>query len=173
MRYVVLLRGVNIGGRIIKMAALKACLEQYGFHKVVTVLQSGNVLLDTDEADITKVQAEIETILSHTFHYPAQAIVLSPDSLTAIMGSFPLPEGSDTMHRYVIFLKEKPDTLTAGIVPDSAVEAIVPGGAVVYWRVLKGRTLDSSFAKQLAKYSTRHFATNRNIHTLQKILAKV
>ena len=48
-RYVVLLRGINVGGKnLIKMTALKACLEQAGFADVVTYIQSGNVLLSSE-----------------------------------------------------------------------------------------------------------------------------
>src|SRR3954463_13834250 len=50
MRYLALLRGVNVGGRtLIKMAALRACFEGLGFDRVSTYIASGNVLFDTAE----------------------------------------------------------------------------------------------------------------------------
>jgi hypothetical protein len=49
-QFVALLRGVNVGGNnIIRMADLKACLEKAGFAAVATVIQSGNVLLESGE----------------------------------------------------------------------------------------------------------------------------
>ena len=43
-RYVVLLRGINVGGKNkIPMAALKECLEDQGLRDVRTYIQSGNV----------------------------------------------------------------------------------------------------------------------------------
>lgn len=44
-RYVALLRGINVGGNnLIKMTALKACMEALGFEAVATYIASGNVL---------------------------------------------------------------------------------------------------------------------------------
>ena len=51
-RYIVLLRGINVGGNnIIKMADLKTCFQEMGFDSVVTYIQSGNVLFDSNEID--------------------------------------------------------------------------------------------------------------------------
>ena len=49
MRYIALLRGINVGtnGRI-RMDALKQLMEQAGFSRVATFIQSGNVLFDSD-----------------------------------------------------------------------------------------------------------------------------
>lgn len=48
--YIVLLRGINVGGKNkVSMAALKLCLEGLGFVNVTTYIASGNVLLDTDK----------------------------------------------------------------------------------------------------------------------------
>lgn len=47
--YVILMRGVNVGGKNrIKMAELKQYLLQLGFSDVITYIQSGNVLLRSD-----------------------------------------------------------------------------------------------------------------------------
>ena len=48
IRYIALLRGINVGGNnIIKMADLKACFERMGFCDVATYIQSGNVAFNT------------------------------------------------------------------------------------------------------------------------------
>lgn len=48
-RYIALLRGINVGtsGRI-RMDALKQLMQNAGFTRVSTYIQSGNVLLDSD-----------------------------------------------------------------------------------------------------------------------------
>ncbi|MDR2035834.1 MAG: DUF1697 domain-containing protein [Coriobacteriales bacterium] len=54
MRYLALLRGVNVGGKNkIAMPALKAAFESQGFKDVVTYINSGNILFETllDEAE--------------------------------------------------------------------------------------------------------------------------
>ena len=47
-RYVAFLRGINVGGHHkIPMADLRRALEELGFRKVVTLLNSGNVIFDS------------------------------------------------------------------------------------------------------------------------------
>ena len=44
--YVILIRGINVGGKNkIPMAGLKKCLEELGFSDVSTYIASGNVIL--------------------------------------------------------------------------------------------------------------------------------
>ncbi len=47
MRYVALLRSVNVGGRSVPMAALRAELEAAGLRDVTTYIQSGNVIFSS------------------------------------------------------------------------------------------------------------------------------
>jgi uncharacterized protein (DUF1697 family) len=49
-------------------------------------------------------------------------------------------------------------------------ERVAAGEGVVYWRVDKGSTLKSNFAKLLTKAKYRDFNTNRNLNTLRKLL---
>src|SRR5688572_5688644 len=71
MRYVALLRGINVGGKnSIKMAELKACLEKHGLRDVVTYIQSGNILF-TPASKSKALCAEIEEVLGRTFNYQA------------------------------------------------------------------------------------------------------
>ena len=49
MRYILLLRGINVGGKNkVSMNDLKASLEDLGYQHVVTYINSGNVIFDTD-----------------------------------------------------------------------------------------------------------------------------
>ncbi|HVV66745.1 MAG TPA: DUF1697 domain-containing protein [Candidatus Saccharimonadales bacterium] len=170
-KYVALLRGVNVGGRIVKMADLKTCLEKAGLENVVTVLQSGNVVFESQlsSADLKKV---IETTLTETFAYPAKAQVLSMNRLQKIVDGYPFGTASDRQHDYVIFIENALEEALLGETYNLAPGEQVQGGeGVVYWRVDKGLTLKSSFAKVLAKSKYRDLNTNRNIKTLKKLLA--
>ena len=73
MKYVALLRGINVGGKcIMKMAAVRRCLEDAGFKQVTTYIQSGNVIVDTDERTPSVVTRRIEAALSASFAYKRQ-----------------------------------------------------------------------------------------------------
>jgi uncharacterized protein (DUF1697 family) len=61
--YVVLLRGINVGGKnTVPMMGLKKCLEELGFANVSTYLASGNVIVQSDQR-ATEVKAQIEEAL--------------------------------------------------------------------------------------------------------------
>ena len=63
MRYISILRGINVSGqKKILMKDLKALYEELGFVNVVTYIQSGNVIFDSDGSEedvIAKIQSAI------------------------------------------------------------------------------------------------------------------
>jgi uncharacterized protein (DUF1697 family) len=170
-KYVAFLRGVNVGGRVIKMAELKTCFEKAGFKDVKTVLQSGNVIFESAKKQ-PALKSEIEKLLTKTFNYPAKAQVYSLDRLARIVKDYPFAS-QDDYHSYVIFLENglEKDLVADVSQLDKKLEQIKSGQGVVYWRVQKGMTLKSHFAKLLTKSKYKDFNTNRNLNTLQKILS--
>ena len=48
MKYIALLRGVNVGGKNkVAMGDLRVCFESLGFENVTTYINSGNVVFDS------------------------------------------------------------------------------------------------------------------------------
>jgi uncharacterized protein (DUF1697 family) len=168
-KYVVFLRGVNVGGRVIKMTELKTCLEKAGFKNVKTVLQSGNVLFESDKT-APRLKTQIEEILTETFNYPAKAQVILFDNLRGIIAGYPFGPAQPDYHQYVIFIE---DELEAQLVAEAGSllgEQVQAGLGIVYWTVKKGDTLKSPFAKLLTKSKYQEFNTVRNINTLKKLI---
>ncbi len=168
--YVVFLRGVNVGGRIIKMADLRTSLEKAGFKDVKTILQTGNVIFESDKDEV-ELKQQIEKLLAKTYNYPAKVQVLSLDKLSEIVAANPFAGAPKDYHQYVIFMEnelEAPLIAEAGKLLEEQVKL---GQGVVYWEVQKGMSLKSKFAKLLTKTKYKEFNTVRNINTLQKILA--
>ncbi len=173
MQYIAFLRGINVGGRTIKMAELKSCFEGVGFRNVQTVLQTGNVIFESAEYSEDDLSSQIESLLSNTFNYPAKILVLKPERLAQILDQNPLG-ALNGYHQYVVFTKNGFQTeIIAGCGSlDAETESVEAGSNVVYWRVKKGLTLDSVFGKYMAKAANQEFMTARNVNTLNKILAK-
>ncbi|MGU3434024.1 DUF1697 domain-containing protein [Actinomycetes bacterium M1A6_2h] len=175
MRFVVLLRGVNVGGINIKMADLRTALTEAGFREVRTFLASGNVLLESDDRKPQSVEKKIERVLSDTFGYTAWVIVLDVPTLEAIVADFPFDAADSDRHPYVIFSSDGASTTElaelAGTL-DPALEQCVPGSRqVLYWQVVKGNTIDSVIGKASARSKYKSTTTTRNLRTLEKILA--
>src|SRR5512145_1736897 len=106
-RYVVLLRGVNVGGKnLIGMPALKAAFEAQGFTDVVTYIQSGNVVVSSSERG-NALLPRIEAGLSKAFNYTATVVLLSRTQLRRVIESAPAGFGErPALHRYdVLFLR--------------------------------------------------------------------
>ena len=69
MRYIALLRGINVGGHQVKMDALRGHFADLGLANVGSYIQSGNVFFDSDEADRYALQARIEDRLRAALGY--------------------------------------------------------------------------------------------------------
>ncbi len=168
-KYVAFLRGINVGGRIIKMAELKACFEKAGFKDVSTLLQTGNVVFESNLTE-PKLKKQIEELLTKEFNYPAKVQVISIKNLKKIVQDNPFANAPADYHQYVIFIENDLEIQLVADAGKQLGEEVKAGHAVVYWKVRKGQTLTTPFAKLLTKSKYKDFNTNRNINTLQKIL---
>jgi uncharacterized protein (DUF1697 family) len=109
--YLVLLRGINVGGRNkVPMAELRGILEDLGFENVATYIASGNVFLDS-KLSAKKVASKIEAALPKAFKLDAELIrvlVLSAAQLEAVVKGRPRGFGSQPAkyHSDAIFLMD-------------------------------------------------------------------
>lgn len=61
MRYLALLRGVNVGGRnLVKIAELRAALDALGLADVRTLLQSGNAVFDAPARAASRLERDVQ-----------------------------------------------------------------------------------------------------------------
>ena len=58
--YVALLRGVNVGGKMVSMAKLREMLDSLGFEDVQTLLQSGNAVFRAAATPAAKLEQQLE-----------------------------------------------------------------------------------------------------------------
>ena len=171
--WVVLLRGINVGGINIKMADLRAALTSAGFTDVRTVLATGNVLLHSP-LTAAAVKAQAENTLAQSFGYQAWVVVLDVPTLRAIVESYPFDAEREGWHPYVVFGSDDSNLTELSALADELdpeLERITEGNSVLYWEVRKGNTTDSTFGKATAKAKYKPTTTTRNLRTLLKILA--
>ncbi len=168
-KYVALLRGVNVGGRIIKMAELKTCFEKMGLADVRTLLQSGNVVFESDKK-AGELKKLIEEKLTETFNYPAKVWVLPVNDIEKIIKANPFANAPADYHQYVIFFEKGLEKEFASEPGELQNEEVCAGQGVAYWKVQKGQTLKSTRGKLLAKSKYKNFNTNRNLNTLNKVI---
>ena len=174
-QYLVLLRGINVGGKnIIKMADLKASFEEMGFVNVVTYIQSGNVLIQSEDKDKASLTTRIEKGLSKRFNFDAKVVVISQKELAAIVKSAPEGFGKDDeKFRYdVIFLKEPltPKEAMESVKVREGVDAAHAGKQALYFSRLISRASQSYLTKIIGMPVYRNI-TIRNWNTTTKLLA--
>lgn len=172
MKYAMFLRGVNVGGVKVPMSELTECLEKLGLDDVKTYLQTGNVTLDSHIGEV-ELKKKAQETLSDQFNYEAFVQVFRLDLLKEIIDNYPLAL-DESNHRYAILCESQEviDELM-GYQKDlyPSVEQIAAGPSVVYWSVPKGSTLKSEFAKIIAKPKYKASTTNRNLNTLERMIA--
>ncbi|MEI0737108.1 DUF1697 domain-containing protein [Paenibacillus sp. JTLBN-2024] len=100
--YVVLLRGINVGGHNkIKMAELREVLEKAGCRQVRTYIQSGNVVLASG-LDGTSLRELIEREINAAFGLNVQVIIRSKEEFEATIKNCPYDDASlqegETLH---------------------------------------------------------------------------
>ena len=173
-QYLVLLRGINVGGKnIIRMADLKASFEAMGFANVRTYIQSGNVLIETEEKDKAALTAKIESGLSSRFNFLARVVVVSQKELKAVVQSAPQGFGTEEKkYRYdFIFLKEPlmPREAMKSVSVREGVDTAYAGRQALYFSRLISRAGQSHLTKIIGLPVYQNM-TIRNWNTTTKLL---
>lgn len=117
--HVAFLRGINLGKRQMKMADLKACLEDMGLTQVKTILASGNVRFET--ADEKDLKGRLEAALAQRFGFPVGVVLRSRPDIEGMLAADPFAgiDPKADVKRYILMFDRD---LPAGVALDG-----VPG----------------------------------------------
>ncbi len=172
MKYVALLRGINVGGKAkLPMKELTAIFEAAGAREVRTYIQSGNVVFwsNAPEPVVEAVTREIAAV----YGYPGRIVLRSGTEMLEAHQGNPF-EGAPAEMLHVYFLADQPD--------GAAVEALdgarSPGdsfavrGREIYLRLPQGmartKLTNAYFDGKLKTVSTA-----RNWNTVGKLVELV
>lgn len=89
MKYVALIRGIGPGDPRKTNEKLRGALEELGFTNVESVISSGNIIFESNEKNVTKVEDTIEQAWPRLLGFNATTIVKSQQQLQAILDSDP------------------------------------------------------------------------------------
>jgi uncharacterized protein (DUF1697 family) len=151
--YLILLRGINVGGRNpVPMTRLRGLLERLGYVDVSTYIASGNVVLRSDKAP-DEVKAEIEAALPSTFDLHSERVdvlVLTTAQLRSVVGDKPdgFGEDPDTYLSDAIFLIGIGAAEAMQVFdPRPDVDTVWPGDGVIYSQRLVAERTRSRLGK--------------------------
>ncbi len=171
MIYIALLRGINVGGHIVKMEYLRKLFMELGFTQVRTYIQSGNVFFETAQADRETLTGMIEQHLYLALGYKVPVFLRTIPEIEQVLALDPFQHLNVTsdMRLCVVFTDETiPNTLALPLrSPKNDMEIIhtTDHEAFIVWYIINGRPPAAYNFKVLSPRTTSRF-----FHTLAKIL---
>lgn len=174
MKYVALLRGVNVGGaNMVSMAELKAAFEAAGMTAVRTYINSGNLVFTLADADQPGLADLLRAAMRDRTGLDIDLQLRDEDQYRAIVDAIPPGWNNDaTMKCDVVFLQPDVDdpSILEKLGPRPGIEdALYVPGAVI-WRVgAENRSRNRLTRIVGTPLYTR--VTVRNCNTARKLLA--
>lgn len=172
--YVSMLRGINVSGqKLIKMDALKKLYEALGFENVITYVQSGNVVFESENQHSTLLEQILSDKIKDDFGYEVYIFVMSIEKLKNIIARNPLVNGAykEDSNMYVTFLSVDPNMIgkEAIEVKKQDSEDIVFSNEAVYLYCPNGYG-KTKLTNKLIESKLNVVATTRNWKTVNALL---
>jgi uncharacterized protein (DUF1697 family) len=172
-RYVSFLRGVNVGGKVLKMQEVVELCRSIGLEDPRSYIQSGNILFNTGEARREELETVLQQLVKDRLAFDLTVIIRSRQQLREIVEGSPFTArgGLGTKSLYVTLLERSVPDLAPGDFPrdDKTSDEFVPARTEVYLYCPGG------YGKTV--YSNLYFekifgvrATTRNWNTLTRLL---
>ena len=93
MVYIILLKGINVGGhKKVPMAELRKLLSKSGFQNVQTYIQSGNVILQSSNNNLRDIERIIKKNIFDHFAFEVSVLAKTKQDLKRIFDGCPFPE---------------------------------------------------------------------------------
>ena len=174
MKYVALLRGINVGGNSkIAMSDLKTIFSEMGFSKVATYINSGNVIFETDDTNGEILARSIETAILKKINLPIKIVIFSEEQLEKVIEGIPESwKKKEDMRCYVSFIIS-PTTVDMAfdeVDIKEGIDFLDKGPGVLYMGTTLSGLTKSSFTKLIGKKIYKEM-TMRNLNTVRKILS--
>ncbi|XCF06732.1 DUF1697 domain-containing protein [Tamlana crocina] len=170
--YIALLRGINVGGqKKVPMAELRNLLTRAGLKNVATYIQSGNVVFQSSEENIQKLENEIRSVILKHFGFEVPVLVKTPTDFQNILKNCPFPD-EQKVNSYFVLLFSKPNEGVVKEVKSMSYpnETFVITDACVYLHCATGYG-KAKLNNNIIERKLNTTATARNYKTMAKLLA--
>ncbi len=169
-KYIALIRGINVGGVVLKMEDLRQILEYIGFTRVSTYIQSGNAYFESLAVNKRKMEAEIAQEIKNKIDRDIVVIVKTFEEIGRIAAAHPLAALGDEKNLYVTILSHDPAAPDVETLMETMNEVDVHeySNHAVYSYYGQGygnSKRSNNFIEKILKVS----ATTRNWATIRKI----
>ena len=176
MKYIALLRGVNISGKNkISMSELKAELEKHKYKNVSTYLNSGNVIFESDLNDKKIIMKDICEIIKNKFELEIPVFIMNDIALEDVLNNAPKWWGTTNKEIYDNLICIIPNAKYQEIYdvvgePKAELEKIEEYNNYIFWSYDLKNYRKSNWWVKTASTSIKDKITIRTANTMRKIL---
>ena len=173
MRYILLLRGINVGGKNkVSMSNFKELLKNSGFKNVTSYINSGNLFFDSDE-DQESCVSNIRYLLETNYDFSIPFALLTKEEYLKEREKLPDWWNEDLARRDILFFSSDLDKTSVLDFLDKIVfynEIVYVGKCAVFWgKYNESEYLKTSYHKKLMKQDFYKKITIRNGNTFERI----
>ena len=171
-RFIAFLRAVNVGGRTVKMGALREIFADLGLDEVETYLASGNVIFRATDSPAAGLEDLIEERLGSELGYPVPTFVRTADELAQVAAHEPFAadELAAAAAFNIAFTKRPLDEAEAAALQElrTEIDEFRVRGREVYW-LCRLRQSQSTFSNAVLERALGRPATLRSRTTVAKM----
>lgn len=171
MKYITLLRGINVGGnRKILMKDLIQLMEEIGGKEVKTYIQSGNIVFEADTLREQEWSTRIAKAISKQYGFEVAVITILAQELRHFLDHNPFAS-SDSKLLHGVFFSEIPDKEKIGNLPksDSSTDEYHFYRNFMFLKCA-GKYSDSKLTNNFLESKLKVSTTTRNWQTISKLL---
>ncbi|WP_136637525.1 DUF1697 domain-containing protein [Pseudooceanicola onchidii] len=108
-RWIVLLRGINVGGHgKTPMAVLREALTEAGAEQVATYIQSGNLVFDHPGPDPRAMADWTSALIEKHFHHRPPALAFTAQEMSEMDAANPFPDDADPRRLHYHLFRDPP-----------------------------------------------------------------
>ncbi len=176
--YIAFLRGINVGGHVVKKERLKSLFEELGFDNVSTFIASGNVVFDAETDDAAGLECRIERSLAPALGYSVSTFVRTAAELKAVADAAPIAPTDAARPVYSVYVVFLHDALDDEVhrklfALQSPKDELKVQGREIYWLCRQRMSESPLFARDLIGKAIGAPITTRNLTTIRKLVDKV
>lgn len=173
MRYILLLRGINVGGKNkVSMSDLKVLLSEFGFEDVDSYINSGNLFFSSGESYESCI-SKIKRLLETNFDFSIPFTLINKEDYLKEKENIPEWWYQEMTRRDVLFFSCDSDRSKILDFIDKSIfhnEIVYIGENAVYWgKYDESEYLKTTYHKKLIKQDFYKQITIRNGNTFEKI----
>ena len=176
MKYIALLRGINISGKNkIAMEELRNVLQKNGYQNVITYLNSGNVIFESISTSKQTLMQDINKIIKNQFNLDIPVFVLTDIELEDVINHRPIWWATEDKNIYNNLICIIPPATFKEIYttvgePSKDIEKVQEYDRFIFWSFDLKNYRKANWWIKTASTSIKDNITIRTANTMKKVL---